>query len=1052
MPKQAHHNPQVKLLKVSIDDVKGFSYKVKNGKGYIADKKYFRPNRCKGLVTEAEKEKETKFEFDDGVYGNFLRDVELIKSNQQVSSLAKNPSTSLTITLLNDSVTLHDTIKNTKKAAGANNSSNGNYLSDTLSYLFGEGDSKLKAKKIIESLKKQKKLNGVGSNMNLSNNMYGDLVKNVPKKRGRPPKIPSEAKVSKEEKVPKKRGRPPLKHKGLFNVYDPAHERTLMNAGDLSPNSTNIDSSDVSGLLSTSNELKADGQKKFNVGKKKVKKSKPFSAFAESYKPLNGYLTDDTVAHSSSLSGSLPYFSILEPKINSGKGASTSSKEEIVVSSLKEQLQAAILIILRYQSSDNKLESSFKNDIANLQNSMLIGLINESHIQGLTPSLNSDFFLNKDDLQGSGKIQFGDIETIQTFPKNAVKIKKEVDSSIFEPAKALETPEVVISRLFSDYMDEKPDSLAISDQLRALCSENNDTDFNIRSHSDYIIASALNDIAASVISKKGPYVKYKHLLEFVAITLNEDKSNSLEVLENLSSEIVPVEFANMSKKQKQKFLFGIKHLSISLMKYKGNGNGVFKQQIITADDHTTPFSNLYDSSIESVKDAVNAANVSYSESVFSKEESQKPSAASLRNILSEKTLSSPNESADVLKKLALKDFNAKTSEELRMEARLEQLKEEAANLGVELTQEKIAMLIQQVAEEQATQSQVDNDDSKLKKGRKIRKNYVLPPEPHKKSLYYEQEHKKYLAAKEYLLNPGKTSLREVCQKHKISVPTLITYMDAGRVARMLVTGKYSGSTVIRDSSFNNRGTSSFPEQIKSLYLQKTYEKILEAKKKTMETNGSGDDNLVTKLAIAKQQMAKQQYLMANAASSQSLEFAAYSQSIGFSANPNNKAASVSLSNNSSEGAVDANSDQKMDVLTAKIPSFLKQSQEALAEKLLKAKTPAEVASILLELMSNIVTNGEEARKELIEKIKIDQISKECVETMRNSIEGIVDSNFDFDSFMEGVFKKRRGRGAVKKANSKQSSLGPQSELETVSRDVSVSGALDVAENNLNNGS
>lgn len=1045
MPKQAHHNPQVKLLRVSIDDVKGFSYKVANGKGYIADKKYFRPNRCKGLFSEAEKKKESDTDFDDCIFENFQRDMELIKSNQQIPSLAKNPSTSLTLTLINDSVELHDKIKNTKKAAGASNSSSGNYLSDTLSYLFGEGDSKLKAKKIIESLKKQRKSNGTGSNMNLSSNMYGDLVKNVPKKRGRPSKIPSEAKVSKQEKVPKKRGRPPLKHKGLFNVYDPSHDSTVMNAVYLANESSNTGSSNVSGLLSTSSDLKADSQKKINVGKKKIKKSKPFSAFAESYKPLNGYLSEDIASQASNFAGSLPYFSVYEPKLGSEKGVSTSSKEEIVVTSLKEQLQAAILIILRYQSSDVKLESNFKNDIANLQNSMLIGLMNESHIQALTPTLNRHFFLNKEDLQGSGKIQFGDIETIQTFPKNTVKIKKEVDSSIFEPVKALETPEVVISRLFSGYMDEKPDGLAISSQVNNLCSENDDTDFNIRSHSDYIIASALNEVAASVISKKGPYVKYKHLLEFVAITLNQDKSNSLEVLENLSSEIVPVEFANMSKKQKQKFLFGIKHLSVSLMKYKGNGNGVFKQQILASDAETAPFSNFHDSSLDSVKDAVNAANVSYSESVFSKEDPEKPLLTSLQNILSEKALNSPNENANVLKKLALKDFNAKTSEELRMEARLEQLKEEATNLGVELTQEKIALLMQQVAEEQATQSQVDNDDSKLKKGRKIRKNYVLPPEPHKKSLYYEQEHKKYLAAKEYLLNPGKTSLREVCQKHKISVPTLITYMDAGRVARMLVTGKYSGSTVIRDSSFNNRGNSSFPEQIKSLYLQKTYEKILEAKKKTMESCGSGDENLVTKLAIAKQQLARQQCLMATDASCQTSDLSAFSQSSGLSVAPSNKTASVSLSNNPSEGALSPNADSKINLLTAKIPGYLKQSQEALAEKLLKAKTAEEVASILLQHISNIVTNGEEARKELIEKIKIDQISKECVEIMRNSIEGIVDSNFDFDNFMEGVFKKRRGKGSVKKAGSKQSSLGAPSEPETVSRADASDLALGAAE-------
>ena len=1038
MAKKDHNSSQVKLLRVNSNVIKGFSYRVKNDKGFIQEKKYFGPERCKGLIITNTTNGSKDFDFNDNnnehIYEDFIKDIDLIKLNKEVTSFLNNPSSSLTLTLLHDSINLKDEINFAKNSTTSSYNSTGAYLSDTLSYLFGEGDSKLKAKKIIESLKKQKKITAPSTSMSLSDNIYGDIVKNIPKKRGRPPKIPIEAKISKIEKIPKKRGRPPTKQKGLFNVYDPSNDASMNSSDNVSTSLPNLSFPKVEGIMNFTNETKSEVLKKTNSDKKKTtKKKKAFSAFAETYKPLNGYLSETSVAQSDNLSQN---FSVLEHKPTIKSVTGTASKEDIIKNSLKQQLQAGILARLRFQNSDTKSDDDFKNDIVNLQNAMILNLIQNSNIKDLNISLSQQNSITNNnngnaDSQGAGKIQFGEIETIQTFPKNSVKIKKDLSLSNSEPVKTLETPEVVISRLFSSDMDQ---SLENPDYNKKNLTKVN-TDFNVRSASDYIVASALNDVAASVISKKGPYVKYKHLLEFVAITLNEDKSNSVEVLENLSAEIVPAEFSNMDQKQKQKFLFGVNHLSVSLMKFKGNSNGLFKQQNMTIDNSNSSFQNSEGTFMESADTSEKATtNELYSQNILSKNDMQNAieSDASLKNSF-KNSLINYDDSSNVLKKLALKDFNAKTSEELRMEARLEQLKEEALKLGVELTQEKITKLIQQVAEEQLSQSNVENDLSKLKKGRKIRKNYVLPPEPHKKSLYYEQEHKKYLAAKDYLLNPGKTSLREVCQRHKISVPTLITYMDAGRVARMLVTGKYSGSTVIRDSSFNNRGTSSFPEQIKSLYLQKTYEKILEAKKKTIESNGSTDDDVVMKLTLAKQQLAMQQQQQQKQSLSnvkletQTPDLTTLSQCSEMSSAPGKDSGSIAAIFTENSSGISSNflQNQNAENLQTKLLEFSKNTQEELADKILKAKNPDEIALILLDSITNIVTNKEDTKKQLLEKIHIKQLSKECVEAMRNSVEGIVDSNFDFENFLEGTFKKKRGRGAPKKSIDGKSLLNLQ---------------------------
>lgn len=89
-------------------------------------------------------------------------------------------------------------------------------------------------------------------------------------------------------------------------------------------------------------------------------------------------------------------------------------------------------------------------------------------------------------------------------------------------------------------------------------------------------------------------------------------------------------------------------------------------------------------------------------------------------------------------------------------------------------------------------------EQEAKKGRKLRKEYTLPPKPTKGMAFYAMEMKKYEAAKYYLLNQNNTTLSKTCKKFKVSVPTLITYMDKDRVEAYLKTGKYSGTAARRE--------------------------------------------------------------------------------------------------------------------------------------------------------------------------------------------------------------------------------------------------------------
>lgn len=85
-----------------------------------------------------------------------------------------------------------------------------------------------------------------------------------------------------------------------------------------------------------------------------------------------------------------------------------------------------------------------------------------------------------------------------------------------------------------------------------------------------------------------------------------------------------------------------------------------------------------------------------------------------------------------------------------------------------------------------------------KKGRKLRKEYTLPPKPIKGTAVFSNEIKKYEAAKHYLINQKKTTLAKTCKEFNVSVPTLITYMDKSRVDAFIKTGKYSGNSAKRE--------------------------------------------------------------------------------------------------------------------------------------------------------------------------------------------------------------------------------------------------------------
>lgn len=139
-----------------------------------------------------------------------------------------------------------------------------------------------------------------------------------------------------------------------------------------------------------------------------------------------------------------------------------------------------------------------------------------------------------------------------------------------------------------------------------------------------------------------------------------------------------------------------------------------------------------------------------------------------------------------------------------------------------------------------------NKEQEAKKGRKLRKEYTLPPKPTKGMAFYTMEMKKYEAAKYYLLNQNNTTLSKTCKKFKVSVPTLITYMDKDRVEAYLKTGKYSGTAARRERR-NVKNQYGEKEQVgdkwvdtlKTILNDDTYSdtpKTKERKKTTMSDN------------------------------------------------------------------------------------------------------------------------------------------------------------------------------------------------------------------------
>ncbi|KAL6941918.1 hypothetical protein ACO0QE_003080 [Hanseniaspora vineae] len=118
----------------------------------------------------------------------------------------------------------------------------------------------------------------------------------------------------------------------------------------------------------------------------------------------------------------------------------------------------------------------------------------------------------------------------------------------------------------------------------------------------------------------------------------------------------------------------------------------------------------------------------------------------------------------------------------------------------------------------------DSPDVAQKKGRKLRKNYTLPPKPSKDDASYFMEMRKYRAAKEYLNNLTSTSLKQVALKHKISVPTLITYMDSERVKQFIKTGKYSGNAALK-AKRNDKNQYNEHSKSNEQLLQKTKKRI-----------------------------------------------------------------------------------------------------------------------------------------------------------------------------------------------------------------------------------
>lgn len=961
---------EIKILRQETHNINGYTYSL-DGSDFVASStSYFKKNRCLDLPNLSTNE--FRFDLDNmNIYNEFVNDIENIQKGIQVKSLKGFPTTNLTLTILDSEVDLNkefeDFTKNNKK--GAINS----HLAETLNYLFGNGDTKQKTKRIIESIKKNN--SGIAGLPKLEQKLFdedGNII--VKKKRGRKK---TEEILLLEPIEKKKRGRPPLR-KIPFRVFVPDKMKSGDSADEESLESMPAPSESAPSSVAS----RPPTRKRRPTSAPKLKK---FSAFADSYTPLNQVENSEVVEYLNLEVLPQSLLATVKTEFTSDSRNAKITKKELIEQSFIRLYQSVLLAKMRYENGDKNSRVQYETDICKIYVNLMCELLKklgipedqelvDEYFKGVVFDNNEEKY--KHNLKGEQSVFEG---------RKVADNNKSLDPSEVILNITSEKSKPLVNKLLTvGKLDEHELPTVLVGNVLLKLNEYED-----RKTFDKIVL-----VTKEILSEGPKASSYYQFLSFVASNLLPDQSNLEDIKTKIPFDLLFLSDSDIKDQEKVNLvkIFAPLKLQIDLAKESPNKK-----------DETT---NLQPKSYEEMKDA-KAENPSTS--------SESTDFFELNELFSD----------SVLKKLGLRDFNGRTSEDLKMEAKYNELRTKALAEGMEITEDEITNMINQVAKDEANLLFLQGSQ-KMKKGRKIKKNYVLPPKPLANSATYTQEIKKYNAAKDYLRDPANTSLRVVCQQNKISVPTLITYMDAGRVSRMLITGRYSGSTVIRDSSFNNRGKSLYPDEIKGVFLQKTYEQLLEAKKSSLKCDIPKDSKISARLSIAKHDLLEE---LKNNLVDAGTDTTNKEESVDLS-HPSSSLADVSGNLSITTTATgDASAVQKyltnrVDKLSVKYPVLRLPYQETFANDVLRSETKAGLADIIKSPILSMVEKNSEIAKE----IDFEYLSSDCVYSMSNTVAAIVDSNFDFASFLGGVFKKKKSN-LFKKNSVQPSASKPPSATE-----------------------
>lgn len=952
MAAKKNKSSEIKILRQDFHNINGYSYRLDGCDFVPATKIYFRKERCLDLSKSSKNNIDLDLD-SMSVYDNFMSDIQDIIKGRTVKSLEGLPTTNLTMTILESEVNLKkefDEYRSNNKKGTINS-----HIAETLNYLFGDGNTKKKTKRIIESIKKNTSLPAKPTK--IEQKLFdeeGKII--VAKKRGRKK---TEEIPQTEPKEKKKRGRPPM-NKLPFRVFVPDKNKQDESKDELSVESVPVPSVSAPSSLTS----RPSTRKKRPASQPKPKK---FSAFADTYTPLNQVENSEVVEYMNLEILPQSLLATVKTDLVPTSGSSKQTNKEIIEQFFVRLYQSVLLAKMRYENGDQTCRSLYESDICKIYVNLMCELLKMMGVPEDQEHVDEYFkgmILKTYD--GQYKYELKGQESIFSGGKVADHSNKEkCDKVILSITDEKSKP--TVSKLLST------NSLGGSDSLTVLMGN---VMLKLNEYDDKKTFDKIIQVTKEILSDGPKAGSYYQFLSFVADTILPDESNLEDIKTKIPFDLLFLADSEIKDQEKIKLVKLFTPLKVQI--------DLIKEDVSNKDVNSETESNIKDESLEPKGGLRSTTSETHESNDF----------IDYNEIFSD----------SVLKKLGIRDFNGKTSDDLKMEAEFNECKAKEEAKGTVITEEVITRLINQVAATEASLIFLEGSE-KIKKGRKIKKNYVLPPKPLPNSHSYTQEIKKYNAAKDYLKDPAYTSLRVVCQQNKISVPTLITYMDAGRVSRMMVTGRYSGSTVIRDSSFNNRGKSLYPEEIKGVFLQKTYEQLLEAKRCSLKCNIPNESKLSARLSIAKHELFEEMKKNAGESNPELINEHAPKPSSQPSSSLADVSGNTSVTTTASSEQPETKKylNHRVDKLSVKYPVLRLPFQQALASDVINANTKSELADIIKVPILDIV----KADHDVVKQIDFEYLTLECIYSMSNTVAAVVNSNFDFGNFLGGVFKKKK---------------------------------------------